>query len=74
MVVEGDRVRIVKWAYGPNDSHDDNLSVPPGTEGTVKFVFGGDNRQIGVIWDNGSNLLLLEGLDQYQVIQDEEEQ
>jgi Domain of unknown function (DUF4314) len=51
----GDRVEVVRW--GPAEI-DDNLTVPPGTQGTVNGYYPGVD-QVWVEWDNGSNLCLV---------------
>jgi hypothetical protein len=59
----GDRVRVT-------GQMDDPSPVPVGTEGTVDWVGSWTSpltRQIGVLWDNGSRLLLLGG-DPYEII------
>lgn len=47
---------------------DDNLLVPPGTEGTVTELspqkYGPD--QVAVKWDNGSSLMLLADVDEWE--------
>lgn len=62
----GDRLCVVRW--GPA-AVDDNLTVPPGTEGTVTEVKE-EVRQIWVNWDNGSWLALIIGHDEYEMIED----
>jgi Domain of unknown function (DUF4314) len=64
---EGDRIRLVEMPGDP-------LPVPPGTEGTVLFVQdlktvrdGKQMHQIGVKWDNGRNLSLVE-IDKWEKI------
>jgi hypothetical protein len=55
----GARVRAVKFCYRPGvDSIDDNVTVPPGTEGTVHHF--DDAGTIFVKWDNGSSIGLLD--------------
>lgn len=52
---EGQRVRLISYGYDPHsDSHDDNRSVPPGTEGDVEWV--DDAGTVHVNWDNGRSL------------------
>lgn len=60
----GTRVRIVKWYVKPG-GYDDNVTTPPGTEGTVTFS---NNLNLGVKWDNGSTLSILD-VDQYEIIE-----
>jgi len=45
---------------------DDNYSVPSGTCGTVDFV--DDEGQIHMIWDNGRTLALIDGVDNFEII------
>lgn len=58
----GDRVAAVNFA--PSTVIDDNVTVPPGTYGTVWMA---DDLQIGVQWDNGSTINLVPG-DEWEVI------
>jgi hypothetical protein len=44
----------------------DNLIVPPGTEGTIKLVDDAGTRFVA--WDNGSSLGLLTGRDEWVVL------
>lgn len=78
----GDRVRAVRFHVsreGQVDSQglvrdpsgevltvDDNVTVPPGTEGTVSHVDGCGT--LHVHWDNGRRLGLLPGRDQWEVL------
>lgn len=60
----GDRIRLLAM---PNDPD----PVPVGSTGTVSHVFpptslGG--QQVGVEWDNGRSLLLLVGVDQFEIL------
>lgn len=48
---------LIRDAAGNVTTIDDNVTVPPGTEGTVSFI--DDSGQIKVDWDNGSCLGLL---------------
>lgn len=60
----GQRVSAVHFTTDGTD-WDDNQTVPPGTEGTVRSVdcFG----TLHVDWDNGSTIGLLRA-DKYEVI------
>jgi hypothetical protein len=53
----GSRVEAVLWAA--SEVIDDNVTVPPGTQGTVSGLV--DDLQIGVTWDNGARLQLVPG-------------
>lgn len=66
--VPGVRVRAVRFAPPrPGEyPHDDNTTVPPGTEGTVMHV--DDTGTVFVDWDNGSRLGLLPGTDQWEIL------
>lgn len=48
----GSRVRAIRWA--PSEAIDDNITVPPGTEGTVTFT--DDAGTVFVEWDNGRSI------------------
>jgi len=62
-VKEGDRIVCY--------SMEDEISVPPGTKGTVKKVtndpFEPDGKIINVSWDNGSTLSLLSNHDRWKL-------
>lgn len=58
----GDRIAAVRWA--PSAVIDDNITVPPGTEGTVEHA---DELQVWVKWDNGSTINLVPG-DQWRKV------
>lgn len=63
-VEPGTRVRAIRFTT-ENSSIDDNLTVPPGTEGTVTMV---DHvGTIHVLWDNRTRLGLLKGRDQWEI-------
>lgn len=60
----GSRVRLLRMPDDPDP-------VPVGTEGTVTWVNETPDpafNQIGVAWDNGSTLMLLPGVDRWEVI------
>lgn len=59
---EGSRVELVRWA--PSEVIDDNLTVPPGTQGTVVMA---NDLNICVRWDNGSGLNL-QPVDQWKPV------
>ena len=61
----GTRVRAIRWGVS-NSSIDDNLTVPPGTEGTVVSVDA--IGTIHVLWDNRTRLGLLAGQDQWEEV------
>jgi hypothetical protein len=63
----GDRIAVVRW--GPSNVVDDNLNVPPGTEGTVQGYFS-DVDQVWVEWDNGSGLNLMISHDRWRKVDD----
>lgn len=48
----------------------DTFAVPDGTLGTVAFV--DDAGQIHMRWDNGRTLALIEGVDEFVIITEEE--
>lgn len=58
--------RIVCYAM------EDEVSVPPGTKGTVTKIqrdpFEEDENIISVKWDNGSTLSLLSGIDKWKLV------
>lgn len=57
---EGTRIMLVSM-------HDDPDALVPGIRGTVT---GGNGAQMYVDWDNGRSLMLLPGVDQWEVVQD----
>jgi hypothetical protein len=56
---QGKRIRCIHM-------NDDPHPVPDGIEGTVIYV--DDIGTIQVIWDNGSSLGLIQGVDEYKFI------
>jgi hypothetical protein len=61
---KGDRIEAVNFTY--STVIDDNVTVPPGTQGTVTWS---DDLQIGMKWDNGSTIQMVPG-DQWKVLTD----
>ena len=61
----GTRVRAIRFTIH-NSSIDDNLTVPPGTEGMVTYI--DSNGTVFVLWDNGARLGLLKGQDHWEVV------
>jgi hypothetical protein len=61
----GQRVRAVH--FGPSKVIDDNLTVPPGTLGTVDHI--DDAGTIFVQWDNGSGIGLVPEHDRWEVVE-----
>lgn len=59
-----DNLGLIRDAGGDVVSVDDNVTVPPGTLGTVTDV--DDVQTIHVDWDNGRRLGLLPGRDQWK--------
>jgi len=58
----GDRVRLTA-------PMDDPYPVAVGTEGTIDWVsLGGSMPQIGVKWDDGRSLMLLPGIDAFEIL------
>lgn len=55
---------LVRDATGEVLTVDDNVTVPPGTTGTVDSV--DDGGTLHVRWDNGRRLGLLPGRDQWE--------
>lgn len=63
----GDRVRLTA------PMHDDYPppGLPAGLEGTVNWIgqwVSRETRQIGVMWDNGRQLMLLPDVDRFEMI------
>ena len=58
----GDRVTLLNMPDDPDP-------IAPGTQGTVDWIGGSDGepRQIGVKWDSGRSLILLHGIDLYEI-------
>ena len=44
----------------------DPCPIEPNTEGTVRFKDDGGNIQVN--WDNGRTLALIDGVDQYEIL------
>lgn len=63
--LKGRRVAAVRFSTERTDV-DDNLTVPPGTEGTVGYV--DDFGTLHVDWDNGRSIGILDGLDSYRLL------
>lgn len=63
---EGTRVVAVRFGVCQcgKPSHDDNLSVPQGTEGTVRDV--DDAGTVHVSWDNGRSIGLIPNVDTWE--------
>jgi hypothetical protein len=59
----GARVRLLNMPDDPNP-------LPPGSEGTINYVgkFPGEGQQIGVTWDSGSTLMLIVGVDEFELV------
>lgn len=57
---------LIRDAAGAVVSVDDNVTVPPGTEGTVTDV--DDGGTVHVRWDNGRRLGLLPGRDEWEAL------
>ena len=51
---------------------DDPDPLPTGTTGTVVSIAEGPMAQVCVDWDNGRSLMLIPGVDQFEVIADDE--
>lgn len=68
---EGGRVKAIRFST-TGSSVDDNVTVPPGTEGTIlslsEPVSTIHQGQIWVRWENGVRLALLVGLDEFEVL------
>lgn len=53
-------------------SVNDNVTVPPGTEGTVTDVLtagDGSAMQVAVVWDNGRRLSFLPDVDEWEAVE-----
>jgi len=62
---KGDRIKLVLTT-------DKYTELEPGALGTVSSVNKTPwERQISVDWDSGSKLMLLEGIDKYELVQEE---
>lgn len=59
-----DEVGLIRDHTGAVVSVDDNVTVPPGTLGTVLHV--DDGGGVHVSWDNGCRLGLLPGRDRWE--------
>jgi Domain of unknown function (DUF4314) len=58
-VAPGSRIRLVQM-------HNDPDPVPTGSVGTV---VGGNGAQVYVDWDSGRSLMLIPGVDRWEVVQ-----
>lgn len=61
-----DELGLIRDTNGDVLTIDDNMTVPPGTEGTVRSVDDGGTLHVG--WDNGARLGLLPGYDEFEVL------
>jgi hypothetical protein len=61
-----DEVGLIRDANGDVLTIDDNVTVPPGTEGTVRSIDDGGTLHVG--WDNGARLGLLPGYDEFEIL------
>lgn len=57
----GDRVVLERMDNDPNP-------IPVGTEGTIRHIGGG---VVNVDWDNGRHIGLIEGIDDFKVIEND---
>lgn len=62
-LIKGARVRLLSMPDDPDP-------LPAGSEGTINYVgkFPGEGQQIGVDWDNGRTLMLIVGVDDFEVL------
>ena len=60
---KGARVRLINMPDDPDP-------IEPGSEGTINYVgsVGGFGQQIGVKWDSGRTLMLIVGVDDFEVL------
>lgn len=70
------QVEYTRSCYPPgtrimlNSMNDPYAPVPAGTRGTVRYV--DDAAQVGVAWDNGRNLSLIPGVDNFRKLTQQE--
>ena len=57
----GDRIRLVKMPDDPDP-------IAEGTTGTVTAVTDGPLGQISVVWDNRRRLILIPGVDDFEIV------
>lgn len=62
-LIKGARVRLLSMPDDPDP-------IEPGSEGTINYVgkFPGEGQQIGVDWDNGRTLMLIVGVDDFELV------
>lgn len=60
-VKAGDRIMLRSMPEDP-------APLPAGSTGTVRAVTQGQFAQIQVVWDSGSNLSLIPGVDHFEVL------
>ena len=60
---KGSRVRLINMPDDPDP-------IEPGSEGTINYVgrVSGFGQQIGVKWDSGRTLMLIVGVDDFEVL------
>ena len=56
----GTRIELIQM-------NDEPFPIPPGTQGSVDFV--DDGATIHMVWDNGSGLGLVSGVDDFKIIE-----
>lgn len=61
--LKGDLIELIEMPDDPDP-------IPAGTRGTVTFVGPRDGlgQQIGVDWENGRSLMLVNGVDRFLVL------
>lgn len=59
----GDYIELIEMPDDPDP-------LAPGSRGTVNYVGkrGGMGQQIGVKWDNGRTLMLVNGTDRFRIL------
>ncbi len=59
----GDLIELIEMPDDPNP-------IAPGTKGTVNYVgkVATLGQQIGVLWEDGSTLMLVNGTDRFRIL------
>jgi hypothetical protein len=61
--LQGKRIKLIR-------TNDRYTKLKPNDMGTIKYIFDNlSDRCIDIKWDGGSTLSLIEGVDQYEIVE-----